>query len=1115
MDDFSPTGIYLLSDVWGSQYGGIGSFNVDFAKSLGQHLKGNIPVACVVIDADVQAEEEARESGVRLARIHRSKQYDSFHASRAREVAEAISKEQLPVKGACWVGHDIITGDIALAMRNLDSTCKVALIHHMSYIDYVSFKHGIGEVAKKKRDHQRCLFEQSDLVFGVGPLLRNALADLLHCAPDKVRMIVPGFPDVPTAPMPTTFIATTFGRLDPINDRIKQGRLVVAGFAEMCRRADEQAGMPTQLKRRPPRLDVVGISDPGGDEEIELSKFAEDRAGFRFTFNFLPYDTDRQAVLKELAGSSAALMLSWHEGFGLTGWEAIGANVPLIVSRNSGVYMLIDELLSGSGLGCVNAINVQARSGGYDNEGKSDDHFTDAAVNRTCDALLAIAADPESAKKNAEQLRSLLEEHGCTWEAAARAFVDSVGVRLDVSHHESVPSASESLEPGADTSIDHLFVTSLPFVGNTDYERQEKYTLFGGRPDELSLRFNAVEYAVARHSFDREIVTKLFAAVRVTTRIACRSFTLRGLPGTGLSLALAQLVRELSHYEDTRVFWVIDDANHTRNVVSQLSSTTAEDLYRRVSTDSSAPSQIVIVLDDVSEIPTAGVRKLFSFRDKMRQLATKALAPKVTFVFGSFGAARTVHEHEEFELKLEAADRMACYEHMRAEPQVILGKDSKLSELLRRHPEARWFEHDTQAFIDFVLEYGGPTREAMQYWLAKRDGLSQPEEDILTSTAVVQLLGLHIEDTVAKRLFSEILGEHLDDIEIISTQIHGIVPIEKEWRGLGLTCARRAESILNRAGRNTFEYLLEIYQKAMRASLLPMNPEGQHAAHNFARHIFQRLSKRKLWLFEHRFEIAQHLIVSERDSLEVLPEFLGVHEKARWAGTLAAVLALRKDDSIISDADYDSMVEVILELCEQTLNQIFDHDFPVSSKVVVSLHRALRLLLNEESRYQSRVRDLSEQLLYKLSIVDLVNEALVSGGEEAEFRANELIHARANLEDRLVTKREWDGKKYKQSMSTWLDKLSEVFRRSNASFDAGNWLKRAKYVWVPEIGLVHQREKAIERKASYLKQAMMCIQEDAFGQGTWDENVSLDVKRFIDENPSFASELRSLGGKGM
>jgi len=424
-------GLYLLSNAWGPKAGGINAFNTDFAKALGLALAGQVPVGCVVLEADDADRIDAERSQVRLVSIGKSPTHSDIDPSRAYDIAAALRKEGLPVDGACWVGNDIISADVALRMRDVVEDATVVLIHHMSYIDYQGFKHGVAKAADDKHKRQRDLFARADRSFGVGPLLRDRLADLLPADAPEAGLIVPGLPDVQARAAPSVFTACSFGRLDPENDRIKQGRLAVAGFAEMVAQSD-RPGMPKSLKR-PPQLRLIGIGAAGGAEEQGLRAFAEQRAGRAVSLLALPYDDDRQAVLNDLARSSAALMLSWYEGFGLTGWEAIGAEVPLILGTNSGLHELIDDRLGGAGTGCVRGIDIQGRSGGTGGEATSDDdpvHFTDDDVHQVCKALLDIARDPDRGRADAKRLRQMLLDDGCTWQDAARRFAEDLGLPL-------------------------------------------------------------------------------------------------------------------------------------------------------------------------------------------------------------------------------------------------------------------------------------------------------------------------------------------------------------------------------------------------------------------------------------------------------------------------------------------------------------------------------------------------------------------------------------------------------------------------------------------------------------------------------------------------------------
>jgi glycosyltransferase involved in cell wall biosynthesis/serine/threonine protein kinase len=414
--------IVLITTEWGPSQGGINSFNSDFARALSQVLAPRVRVTCVVMDATAKEKEEAAEQGVALLSVGMKKgaQVDEFLAL---NILNAVQREQ-PHEVLWWVGHDVISGGATIALPALAKQGKSAVIHHMSYIDYSAYKHGgDGTQAKDKQREQRRVFEQAHKVFAVGPLLRDKLTDLLDGS-KPVQTIIPGLAQIKPALNPKTFNAITFGRLDPENDRIKQGRLAIASFATACRKA-KAGGFYAQALQNNPRLIVIGIA-PDSTEINDLHSICHQKAERAVNLIALPYEKNREELFDELRRSSLAMMLSLHEGFGLTGWEAIAAEVPLIVSMNSGLYQLIDEELAGSGTGCLKVVDVRGGPGIFTQE--SLDNFHNEDEEDVSEAILDVASNSEKWKRNASNLRRLLLTHkgGFTWQNAAQKFAQAL-----------------------------------------------------------------------------------------------------------------------------------------------------------------------------------------------------------------------------------------------------------------------------------------------------------------------------------------------------------------------------------------------------------------------------------------------------------------------------------------------------------------------------------------------------------------------------------------------------------------------------------------------------------------------------------------------------------------
>jgi glycosyltransferase involved in cell wall biosynthesis/HEAT repeat protein len=445
--------IVLLTNGWGPKHGGINSFNTDLAKALGPLLHPGVRVACTVFEATDNEVRDAERSRVTLLPIGRPA--DGLGGVRKAEIMAAfLARWGSPVEDLWWIGHDVISGELAI---DLAKQCgRSAVIHHMSYLAYQAYKQGTGAEAQKRHDQQKQVFRAADRVLAVGPLLRDSLADLLKRESRKIPMLVPGLAEIRPSPMPAVFSAITFGRLDPPNDRIKQGRLAVAAFADACRQVRENPALPRGLRQA--RMTLIGIARSGGEEEDAIDALSERYAAGVHTLVQLPYEDDREKLFEALSGSSVAMMLSWHEGFGLTGWEAIAAGVPLIVSRNSGLHQLIEERLGQAGVGCLKGLDIR---GHYASEGEENFHPED--VKDVAQAILEIANQPDIAKKSARTLLDLLRRDGeYTWRTAARDVATALGLPIPIEASAAIldPPPSVPSVPGA-TTTRSTFVSHL------------------------------------------------------------------------------------------------------------------------------------------------------------------------------------------------------------------------------------------------------------------------------------------------------------------------------------------------------------------------------------------------------------------------------------------------------------------------------------------------------------------------------------------------------------------------------------------------------------------------------------------------------------------------------
>ncbi|MBI4754059.1 MAG: glycosyltransferase [Betaproteobacteria bacterium] len=414
---------------WGTKFGGINSFNADFLEAFGRSFYPAVQVVCVVGEATPAEIDAAQTAHVTLLPMRYKPQPGVFEAGLGDSAIELLASRGIAIdpQTTVWLGHDRFTGAAAVAAARATGG-RSALIHHMSYRAYESFAES-SDSAWDKEKAQKQLFEQADIVFGVGPLLRDAAQ--AFCAGDKPPfMLVPGLADIePRQPAPE-FTAFLSGRLSGDAAPIKQGHLGVAAFAHAVRQAHADSGLPRAL-REDPRLILRGVDLEGaaegrsagrtGHPENELKRFAEGYAGRVINLWALPYTHDRQAIFDDLRSAWVALMPSWHEGFGLVGWEAIAAGVPLIVAKNSGLFRLLEESFPGSGTGCVYPVSVRGAVG--------EPYFHDQDLNEVAGYLKEIAQDPEAARRKARALRDMLKDF--TWAACADEARRGLGWQID------------------------------------------------------------------------------------------------------------------------------------------------------------------------------------------------------------------------------------------------------------------------------------------------------------------------------------------------------------------------------------------------------------------------------------------------------------------------------------------------------------------------------------------------------------------------------------------------------------------------------------------------------------------------------------------------------------
>lgn len=400
----------VLATAWGSKFGGINSFSTDFCVALARVLSQH-KVVCLCFSGTHSECDDAKAKGVTLLPINS----DCSSISKqdlAKKILDLVGQLDA-ISIEWWVGHDAITGEIALACANEHEKSKSAVLMHMSYEDYSYVKHAPdkGAIVAERIAFQQRIIRSADFAFAVGPLLFQRLKELRDSK--SYTMLVPGLSEVgPVSPPSERIHGITFGRFESEEFLTKQAPLAVAAFARatwVWHESRNQQLMDSHLQ-------VIGAPP---DVISTLRTLGEKEAHRLMNLKAIDFIDDRTQLRNLLHDSNLCLMLSWHEGFGLSAWEAIGAGVPVIISKNSGVFRLLHSI-GGAATGCISSIDIKARGDGQPNE---------EDIEETKRAILEIASDIPKAQANAKSLRKMLRfQYNFTWDQTAQDFAKALGI---------------------------------------------------------------------------------------------------------------------------------------------------------------------------------------------------------------------------------------------------------------------------------------------------------------------------------------------------------------------------------------------------------------------------------------------------------------------------------------------------------------------------------------------------------------------------------------------------------------------------------------------------------------------------------------------------------------
>lgn len=412
----------FIANSWGSKEGGINSFNFDLSLACARiaRLEREMKICCVIPDLTNKVCSEIKRDNALPITLQGS----DFQSSSAADIiidhlkSSSELRRRFPEKcNTFWIGHDVYTGELA-------EQCAIAcngwsiIFHHMDYASYYLYKNQNIEEYSKKVDKQKAILCAADLVCAVGPKLQNSAQDIVRRNQNlKVLEVYPGIADLDSIEtVSKRFNPIVFGRVEKDNQRVKQISLAINAYAKAVANDKNYDIIGTDS-----RLYVIGYKDDDREcfeEEVQrLNENASEVAKKLCNIVPLPYISDRKQLGEKIAEASVAMMLSFHEGFGLVGYEAIAAGVPVVISKNTGLYVFLHKNRLSH---LVYGVEIEGAC--------TPDGFSENDLSIVSNALIEIRRNEDEHKRRALELRDILrsQKEKYSWDAVAHNFIDRV-----------------------------------------------------------------------------------------------------------------------------------------------------------------------------------------------------------------------------------------------------------------------------------------------------------------------------------------------------------------------------------------------------------------------------------------------------------------------------------------------------------------------------------------------------------------------------------------------------------------------------------------------------------------------------------------------------------------
>lgn len=410
-------GIFFIATSWGRKNGGINSINYSLIRNVTKNIDiTKWKVYCILTDENLDADTISNvqeEDNVMLI---------STKTPRSRAIKEQINENKF--EQLFFIGHDIITGGFANEARNIYDNSTSIVFHHMYYQSYYYTREFNAKKITEKEDAQKNIIPDADVVIPVGPLLNRSAKDLCIDARKEnkqIHEIIPGMEDIaPIKEIHNNHTIILFGRLEERNNCVKQIILAIDAIA-----------LYLKEKNKNYVIKCYGYSEDSEKNQRQVLEQAYNQAGKSINIRANAYIENEEKLHKEISSASLCIMPSFAEGFGLTAYEAMAAGVPVIISKNTGLYEFLTKRPESLEY-LFQSIEVQG------NPTDPEKPYTEEDLINLKKNIDNVFDDYQNSKDKALLLRSKLIDLHYTWDYTAREFIKIIHSKINTTSKQCV-----------------------------------------------------------------------------------------------------------------------------------------------------------------------------------------------------------------------------------------------------------------------------------------------------------------------------------------------------------------------------------------------------------------------------------------------------------------------------------------------------------------------------------------------------------------------------------------------------------------------------------------------------------------------------------------------------